>query len=71
MAEYIVVTREGEDTVHRHPSNEQCNVDDASHYTEVDEETAQAMLSSGMAARCEHCRPLYGPQTLNTRGPDA
>lgn len=70
MADYLLVERKPprQSTLHRHPSLEQCNTDDAARHTTVDEETAAAFLSTGMAKACEFCEPVPDPPTLDTRG---
>lgn len=52
---YIVLNRnEGTDTVHRNP-REECNLDDAEDRSVIDPDTAEALLKSGDAVRCQHC----------------
>ena len=52
---YFVLNRnEGIDTLHRNP-REECNVDDADQRQTVDGETADALLTRGVARRCAHC----------------
>jgi len=43
------------DTLHRSPSQEACNLDDAKSRQNVDGETADALLEMGEAKRCQHC----------------
>lgn len=51
---YVLVTREGVDTVHRNPL-EQCNLDDSKGDRAIDEFTAERMLLRGDAVPCKHC----------------
>jgi hypothetical protein len=54
---YFVLNRNaGDDTIHRNP-REECNVDDAEGRDWVDPDTAEALLKSGDAVRCQHCYP--------------
>lgn len=56
MKERFVVNRnEGQDVVHRSPTIEACNVDDAKDRQNVDAKTAAALIASGEARPCEHC----------------
>ena len=52
---YFVLNRnEGVDTIHVEP-REECNVDDAEDRQTIDPDTAEALLKSGQAVRCQHC----------------
>jgi hypothetical protein len=53
---YVLVTKDGMDTVHRDPG-ESCNLDDTSVDTEIDRRSAAAMLANGSAQACQHCAP--------------
>lgn len=45
----------GKDVLHKDPSEESCNLDDADKVELVDDDTAEALLSIGGARKCEHC----------------
>lgn len=51
---------EGVDTIHAEHPHEECNVDDATGTSFVDEMTAEDMLAKGDARKCEHCDPDVG-----------
>jgi len=51
---YVLVSREGVDTVHRNP-REECNLDDTEADQEIDRATAAALLAAGQAEACQHC----------------
>jgi hypothetical protein len=65
---FIVVRhrRKSGETLHRHPSFEQCNVDTAIHRRLVTDIQAVDLWEAEKVKLCEHCRPLDEP-TLNTR----
>jgi len=56
--DYIINWNDGTDTIHRNPGFEECNLDDAVERAHVDAKTARAMVSSGHAKVCQHCKPL-------------
>ena len=56
--DFILVTRDGQDTIHRSPSFEACNADDAVERSHIDPKTAASMVASGHAKTCAHCLPL-------------
>ena len=68
--DYILVVHEGVDTLHCHPSFEECNVDDALIRSHISTRTAAEMLSSGTAKACLFCEPNPEAQTLDVQGPD-
>lgn len=49
------------DVLHREHGFEECNLDDSEGLEKVDDETAAALLSTGGAVACEHCKPLAEP----------
>jgi len=51
----ILNVNEGVDTIHRSPSLESCNVDDALNRQTIDPATAEALILRGAAVRCQHC----------------
>jgi hypothetical protein len=65
---FILVAREGQDTLHQEHPFEECNTDDAERKQKVDTATAAALLRSGSARSCEFCEPVPDPSVLNTRG---
>lgn len=58
---YLVNHNAGVDTLHQEHPFEECNTDDAEGLEKVDDETAAALLSTGGAVACEHCKPLAEP----------
>ncbi len=56
---YVLVVTAGSDTLHRNPM-ETCNTDDARHRENVDPDTADALLTTGTARKCQHCWPDEG-----------
>lgn len=69
MTRFVLVTRAAPivSTLHVEHPWEQCNTDDAVKSEQVDEETAAALMATGMARACEFCEPAPNSQTLNTR----
>jgi hypothetical protein len=55
---YVVNHNPGADTLHREHGFEACNLDDAEDLEKVDDLTAAALVDSGAAIACEHCKPL-------------
>ena len=53
---YVLVTKDGVDTIHRDP-REECNLDDTYVDTEIDVRTAAVMIADGKAQPCGHCVP--------------
>jgi hypothetical protein len=60
MAGFRLVQRDGEDTLHRWPALEQCNLDDTERDTALDigPEEAAKLIEGGTVHACKHCRPL-------------
>jgi len=44
-----------DDVLHGEHPTESCNLDDSQHDEEVDDETAAALASAGIAGLCGHC----------------
>lgn len=57
---YRLVTRVGVDTLHRYPSFEECNLDDAETVHPVTENEGWGAVTGGTARACEYCFPLVG-----------
>ena len=55
---YLLNHNAGVDTLHQEHPFEECNTDDAEGLEKVDDETAAALLATGQAKACEHCKPL-------------
>ena len=55
---YKLNRNEGVDTLHLEHPWEECQTDDAEGMTEVDDETAAALLAIGEARACQHCQPF-------------
>lgn len=53
---YVVVAKEGIDTLHRNPG-ERCNTDDALRKQSIDEATALGLKLGGFVRLCHHCYP--------------
>lgn len=53
--EFCLNVNDGQDTVHRYPAFEECNLDDADDRKRVDARTAAALIAKGEAQACEHC----------------
>jgi hypothetical protein len=60
MARFRLVQRDGVDTLHRSPSFEECQVDDAANVVTVEFSLAHAahLVEDGLTFACRHCRPL-------------
>lgn len=60
MTAFRLVQREGEDTLHRWPATEQCNLDDTERDTalEISEEQAFELITGKTVHACKHCFPL-------------
>jgi hypothetical protein len=61
---FRLVQRDGVDTLHRNPSFEECQVDDADKVValtlSMEEANRIADEATGSAHACLHCRPLDG-----------
>jgi hypothetical protein len=55
---YLVNHNAGVDTLHIEHPREECNTDDAEGLETVDDETGPALVATGGAVECEHCKPL-------------
>ena len=51
------VNKDGSDVIHKYPSLEQCNQDDAIDTTRVDALTAEGLIRHTNVRRCGHCWP--------------
>jgi len=62
MPNFRLVQRDGIDTLHRDPSFEACNTDDATSVLALKLSLAEAYRiaapKTGTALPCQHCRPL-------------
>ena len=56
---WVLVNREGIDTVHKNP-HEECNLDDTRRDEGIDEITAERLLLAGDAVPCKHCLKSWG-----------
>jgi len=45
----------GEDVLHRHPSFEECNLDDAEALVELGQDTGDKLIANGTVRKCAHC----------------
>jgi hypothetical protein len=54
--------------LHRWPSFEECNVDDASDVRPVTEKEGWGMVTGGKAAACAYCFPLPGEHDVSEPG---
>jgi len=48
---------DGEDVLHRHPSFEECNLDDAEALVELGQDTGDKMIADNTVHLCQHCFP--------------
>lgn len=66
MGEYRLVQRDGEDTLHRWPATERCNLDDTDRDTALELDVDAAMLlitgSDPTVHACHYCFPLEGEE---------
>ena len=68
QGEVLLNRNAGVDVLHEDPG-EECNTDDAEDRKYVDEDTAEALVSTRQATWCQHCSRRHDdPQLLNTRG---
>lgn len=58
---YVVVNRDGIDTLHRN-AGEACNLDDTIADQKVDEATALRMKLGGFVRLCQHCYASEGEE---------
>jgi hypothetical protein len=57
-AEFILNKNVGsKDVLHKYPSFESCNVDDAKDKQHIDAETADALIAMREVELCKHCWP--------------
>jgi hypothetical protein len=56
---FVLVQRDGTDTLHRNP-REECNVDDAKAKSTIDEATALGLFRDPATKRCQHCNTEEG-----------
>lgn len=54
---YTLNRNAGVDTLHVDHPFEECNVDDATGVSKIDEMTAEAMLARRDVVPCAHCKP--------------
>lgn len=54
VSEWTLNRNAGTDVLHPDP-REECNLDDSAGRTQVDAETADALMQLGQARLCEHC----------------
>jgi len=59
MADFRLVQRSGEDTLHRWPAHEVCNLDDSERDSalEISEAQAWELVGKGTVHACQHCFP--------------
>lgn len=66
---FRMVTRPGEDMLHRYPAFEDCNLDDAEKVMPVTEDEGWGMVTGGKAQACANCFPLVGHAVEAGDGP--
>jgi hypothetical protein len=62
---YRVVSRPGQDMLHRYPAFEECNLDDAEVIVAVTENEGWGMVTGGSARACAYCFPLPGEHDVS------